>query len=65
MTVEEVRNRAKTLGVAVTARMRKGDMIRTIQQAEGNQDCFGSAWRFDCPWDNCCWRGDCLSKNPG
>ncbi|HEY7746805.1 MAG TPA: hypothetical protein VIA07_10735 [Desulfuromonadales bacterium] len=40
-------------------------MIRAIQRAEGNQDCFGAAWRFDCQQVDCCWRADCLTKNPG
>ena len=65
MTVEEIRAKAKAAGITVNARMRKGDMVRAIQRAEGNQDCFGSAWRFDCPWHNCCWRSVCLTKTPG
>ena len=65
MRIDEVRERAKDLGLATTARMRKAEVIRAIQRAEGHQDCFGSAWRYDCPWFDCCWRGDCLSKNPG
>ena len=65
MKIDEVRDRAKQAGVSASARMRKGELIRAIQRVEGNQDCFGSAWRYDCPWNDCCWKEDCQSRNPG
>jgi hypothetical protein len=54
-----------TLGLTLPSRVRKGEMIRSIQRAEGYQDCFGAPWRFDCQQFDCCWRADCLTKNPG
>lgn len=65
MTVNEIRQQAQQHGLALPLRMRKGEMIRAIQRAEGNQDCFGSSWRFDCPWSDCCWQNDCRTTSPG
>ena len=65
MKMPEIRSRAKELGIAQTHRMKKGDMIRSIQRSEGNFDCYASAGRFDCPETDCCWRIDCLTANPG
>ena len=64
MNMTEIRERSKSLGVE-TKRLRKGDAIRAIQRAESNRDCFGAHWRFDCQQFDCCWRQDCLTKNPG
>jgi len=65
MNIGEVRERGRRMGVAGTAKLRKGEMIRAIQKAEGNQDCFGANWRFDCQQTDCCWRQDCQTRNPG
>jgi hypothetical protein len=65
MKTTEIRERGKALGLGLPARMRKGEMIRAIQRAEGNQECFGAPWRFDCAQHGCCWRGDCLTREPG
>lgn len=65
MKMAEIQNRAKALGVQKTSRLRKGELVRTIQQTEGNQDCFGASWRFDCRQHDCSWREDCLTDNPG
>ena len=60
MHVNEVRARAKTLEISGIGKMRKADIILKIQEAENNTPCFGSEQRKDCPYDDCCWRGDCL-----
>jgi hypothetical protein len=65
MKIADVREHAKGLGLSQTSRLKKGGLIRTIQLAEGNFDCFGSPGRHDCPQLNCCWREDCLTPNPG
>ena len=65
MTANEIRERGAALGLSFAARMRKGEMVRLIQRSEGNRDCFGAEWRFDCPQLDCCWRTDCLTPNPG
>jgi len=65
MKVEEIRARGQAMGVMGLSGMRKAEMIRAIQRSEGNQDCFGAAWRFECPQAGCCWRADCQGRNPG
>ena len=65
MNVIEIRERARKLGIHGMSKLRKGEIIRSIQTAEGNQNCFGAAWRFDCQQFDCCWRQDCLINNPG
>lgn len=39
-------------------RANKGELIRAIQQAEGNSTCFGSSSN-ECGQFNCLWREDC------
>jgi hypothetical protein len=34
-------------------------LIHKIQQAEGNNSCFGAGWRHQCAEMYCCWRDDC------
>ena len=58
MTVRELQKMAKRLGIkAVT--LRKADMIKAIQKAEGSFDCFGTAVGY-CDQVNCLFRKDCL-----
>jgi hypothetical protein len=61
MKMDEVRERAKALGIK-TGQMKKADLIRQIQKAEGNFDCFGTA-QNNCDQWNCCFREDCLPSN--
>lgn len=58
MTVKELQKMAKRFGIK-TAGLRKGELIRSIQSAEGNFDCFGTAIDY-CDQVNCIFRGDCL-----
>lgn len=60
MHINEVRTRAKALGLSGLGRQRKADIILQIQQAENNTPCFGSEGRRQCPYEDCCWREDCL-----
>jgi len=64
MNMNEIRDRARAAGI-VSGKMRKAELIRVMQRTEGNQDCFGADWRFDCSQYGCCWREDCLTKKPG
>jgi len=41
------------------ANLNKTDLIRAIQRAEGNNDCFASAQVLNCEQTNCLWRADC------
>ncbi len=59
--MSEVRRKAKELGVK-GQRMKKPDLIRAIQTAEGNTACFATG-RTECDQLLCCWREDCLPKS--
>jgi hypothetical protein len=59
MDIKDVKRMAKKLGIK-TEKMKKGDIIRSIQRTEGNFDCFGSALSGECSQNQCLWRKDCL-----
>jgi len=59
MTVKDVRAKAKEMGIQLGNKMKKADMIRTIQIAEGNTPCFQTGVT-SCDQVNCCWRSDCM-----
>ena len=65
MKITAVRQRAYALGMTGISRIRKGELIRTIQRREGNRPCFGATWRFECEQPACCWREDCQVIRPG
>jgi hypothetical protein len=54
----EIRKKARALNLD-PGRMKKADLIRAIQTAEGYTPCFATA-AGDCPYTDCCWRDDCL-----
>lgn len=60
MTKAEIVRRARALGIK-TSRLRKAELIRAIQVAEGNFPCFGTADGF-CDRYDCLWREDCLGS---
>jgi len=59
MKMQEVRERAKSLRLKKTFGLSKAELIRQIQRAEGNFDCFGTAKDY-CDQFQCCFREDCL-----
>ena len=59
MKMNEIREKAKALGIKVMATTKKADLIRQIQKAEENFDCFGTAKDY-CDQSDCCFREDCL-----
>ncbi len=59
MTVKDVRAKATEMGIQLGNKMKKADMIRTIQIAEGNTPCFQTGVT-SCDQVNCCWRSDCM-----
>jgi hypothetical protein len=60
MTLQQVKDIARQKNVKA-GNMKKGTIIRAIQRAEGNFDCFGTATAGICNQMNCMWRKDCLS----
>lgn len=60
MDLNEIKRIASKHGIK-TGKMKKGEIIRSIQRAEGNFDCFGSAFSGECTQTKCLWRKDCLA----
>ncbi|OOZ35679.1 Rho termination factor N-terminal domain-containing protein [Solemya velesiana gill symbiont] len=61
MRKKEVLNIAANRGIE-SSKLRKWELIRAIQRAEGNQDCFRTPVANDCNQVACLWRGDCVGK---
>ena len=62
MTYNEIRKMASGMGIK-TYRMKKADLVRGIQQAESNIECYGTERVDYCNEHECLWRNDCLSLN--
>jgi len=59
MNLKDIKGIARKQGVK-TDKMKKDEMIRAIQRAECNFDCFGKAVSGNCTQSDCLWREDCL-----
>ncbi|MFA7242991.1 MAG: SAP domain-containing protein [Sulfuricellaceae bacterium] len=62
MKLQDVRTIARQLGINPN-RQSKTDLIRTIQQREGNFDCYGKAAGGECDQPACLWRDDCFASS--
>jgi len=58
MKLNEIRKIASQHSIK-TGNVNKSDLVRSIQQAEGNQRCFNSGKVTLCGQDTCMWREDC------
>jgi len=54
-----IEKKARDLGIKDTWKYSKKDLIRKIQEAEGNNLCFATKNRAFCGQMECCWRADC------
>jgi hypothetical protein len=61
MKLIEIRKYAWEKGVD-PGKMKKADMIRAIQAAEGNPTCYGSERKSYCPETECLWESDCKKE---
>lgn len=59
MKLEEMKEIAKKHGIKV-GKLKKADLARAIQLAEGNEACFESGQASECGQAECLWRSDCL-----
>ena len=59
MNMQQVRTKAKELKISNYGKMKKAELIRAIQEQEGNFSCFQSATDF-CDQSACCWRPECM-----
>lgn len=58
MRLEEIKEIAKQHDIKV-GKLRKADLIKAIQVAEGNDACFASGQASECGQHSCLWRDDC------
>jgi hypothetical protein len=56
--LRDVRNIARKMGID-TRNVTLTELIRAIQRAEGNKDCYMSAQVLTCEEQGCLWRDDC------
>lgn len=59
MQMQEIRTIAKNFGIK-TSRANKVELVRSIQVAEGNFNCFATAVNGVCDQTACVWRDDCF-----
>ena len=58
MTFDKIKRKAKKLGIDCS-KMKKAEIIHSIQRAEGNNPCFGTT-NGSCQYTDCCFIKDCL-----
>jgi len=58
MNVKEIKEIADRMGLDA-GKMKKNDLIRTIQRTEGNPECFDTGKAAECGEYDCLWRTDC------
>ena len=58
MTMAQIKEKATYLNIT-PGTMKKTELIRAIQAAEGNRQCYGTT-NGTCQWTSCCFRTDCL-----
>ena len=59
MQINEIKIIAKQHGLKVS-KLKKAELIKNIQLAEGHFDCFGSPVEGYCDQEECLWRSDCI-----
>lgn len=62
MRFQDIQKMAKGLGLK-PYRMKKTDLIQSIQGAEKNIPCFDTARVNECGEEGCLWRDDCRKLN--
>lgn len=60
MNVREIRVIAKDKGMK-PGKLTKLELVKQIQQEEGNFACFGTAVDGECDQTGCLWREDCFA----
>lgn len=58
MKLEEIKEIAKQHNIKV-GKLKKAELVRAIQLAEGNDACFESGRSGECGQSACLWREDC------
>ena len=61
MKMVDIKVIAKNMAIK-PGKMKKAELIRTIQAQEGNFQCFQTGLAdSDCDQVQCCWRSDCMA----
>lgn len=58
MKLDEIKEIAKQHNIK-TGKMKKADLVRAIQETEGNEVCFETGNADSCGQEKCLWREDC------
>ena len=58
MKVNDIKEIARLRGIN-PAKLKKVDLIRTIQVDEGNPACYMTGYKEECGQLSCLWREDC------
>jgi hypothetical protein len=58
MNMQEIRIIAIERGVR-NSNLKKAELIRAVQTAEGNEACFGVGKSAECGQQKCLWKADC------
>ena len=58
MGMPEIKAKAKALGIT-PGKMKKAELIHSIQLAEGSTPCYGTS-NGQCPYTDCCFMADCF-----
>lgn len=59
MNMQEIKSIARERGVK-PGTLKKSELIRSMQKAEGNEACYGTGRAAVCGQDNCLWKDDCI-----
>lgn len=59
VTMKDIRQKAKDMGLSISARMKKVEAVRLIQEREGNTPCYMTGVSQQCGQDACSFRNDC------
>lgn len=62
MKITEIKALAESRGIK-PGKAKKSELIRSIQKAEGNSNCFASGISDECGQDLCLWRHDCIDAD--
>ncbi len=64
MKIQDIRKMAKDYKIDSFGKS-KMEIIRSLQKAEGNFDCYGRASSGFCDQGACVWKEDCLKESLG
>ena len=58
MKLEEIKDVARQHNIKI-GKLKKAELVRAIQKAEGNEACFAVGQASECGQHSCLWRDDC------